>query len=105
VNIASARCYGDRRLALILVEEDFVLQRAAVSGPHDFHGLFRQALPFLDLAGMKCDPGDPLISSIVAPFFRTSRLNDLGEPLRTGPNFARAAILVPTHNPRAARGD
>src|SRR6266516_340032 len=46
------------RLALILVEEDFVLERAAVPGPHDLHGLFRQALPFLDLAGMKLDPCD-----------------------------------------------
>src|SRR4029450_8643045 len=47
-----------QRLALILVEEDFVLERAAVLGPHDLHGLFRKALPFLDLAGMKFDPCD-----------------------------------------------
>src|SRR5687767_2711665 len=47
-----------QRLGLILVEEDFVLERAAVPGPHDLHGLFRQALPFLDLAGMKFDPCD-----------------------------------------------
>src|SRR5262249_39516693 len=46
------------RLALILVEEDFVLERAAVPGPYDLHGLFRQAPPFLDLAGMKLDPCD-----------------------------------------------
>src|SRR5688572_28580960 len=45
-------------LALILVEEDFVLERAAVPGPHDLHGLFRQALPFLEFAGMKFDPCD-----------------------------------------------
>lgn len=56
------RCVGvavaleHHRLALILVEEDFVLERAAVPGSHDLHGLFRQALPFLDLAGMKFDP-------------------------------------------------
>src|SRR5205814_9571977 len=47
----------DRR-ALILVEEDFVLERAAVLGPHDLHGLFRQALPFFDLAGTKFYPCD-----------------------------------------------
>ena len=46
------------RFALILVEEDFVLERAAVLGPHDLHGLFCQALPFLDLARMKLDPCD-----------------------------------------------
>src|SRR5687768_14460094 len=46
------------RLGLILVEEDFVLERTAVPGPHDLHGLFRQSLPFLDLAGMKFDPCD-----------------------------------------------
>src|SRR5438105_4706930 len=45
-------------LALILVEEDFVLERAPVLGPHDLHGRFRQPLPFLDLAGMKFDPCD-----------------------------------------------
>jgi len=49
------------RLALILVEEDFVLQRAAVPGPHDLQSLLRQALPFLDLAGMKSDPCDSLL--------------------------------------------
>src|SRR6266513_2261379 len=45
-------------LAFILVEEDFVLERAPVLGPHDLHGRFRQALPFLDLAGMKFDTCD-----------------------------------------------
>lgn len=35
----------------ILIEEDFVLERAAVPGLQGLHGLFLQALPFLDLAG------------------------------------------------------
>src|SRR6266516_1562801 len=58
------RCVGvavaleHHRLALVLVEEDFVLERAPVLGPHDLHGRFRQALPFLDLTGMKLDPCD-----------------------------------------------
>ena len=47
-------------LALVLIEEDFVLERAAVLGPNHFHGLLRQPLPFLDLARVKFDPGDAL---------------------------------------------
>src|SRR5690348_15145370 len=46
------------RLALIFVEEDFVLERAGVLGPHDLHGLFRQALPLRELAGTKLYPCD-----------------------------------------------
>src|SRR4029078_1481447 len=65
------------RLALVRVEEDFVLQRAAILGPHDLHGFFRQALPFLDLAGMKsysCDSFDLVHWCSVSRF----RLNGFG---------------------------
>jgi len=46
------------RFGLILVEEDFVLERAGVLGSHDLHRFFREALPLLDLAGMELDPRD-----------------------------------------------
>ena len=46
------------RLALVRVEEDFVLERAFVLCPDDVHGLGRQALPFLQLAGEEFDAGD-----------------------------------------------
>ena len=48
------------RFTVVLVEEDFVLKRAAVPGPDHLHGLGRQALPFLHLAGVKLDTGDAL---------------------------------------------
>jgi hypothetical protein len=46
-------------------QRDFVLERAAVLGPDHFHGLLRQPLPFLELAGVKFHPAMPLISSIL----------------------------------------
>src|SRR5688572_15430084 len=58
LGVGVAVAFEHQRLGLILVEEDFVLKRAAVPGPHDLHGLFGEALPFLDLAGMKFDPCD-----------------------------------------------
>src|SRR5690242_21807716 len=48
----------DDGLALIRVEKDFVLERARVSGADDVHRLFRQALPFLQLAGEELDAGN-----------------------------------------------
>ena len=57
-SVGVAVALEDHRLALILVEEDFVLERAPVLGPHDLHGFFRQALPFLDLAGIEFDQCD-----------------------------------------------
>jgi hypothetical protein len=54
------------------LEEDFVLQRAAVPGPHALHGLFRQALQFLDLAGMKFDPCDSFHLVQCCSLFRSS---------------------------------
>lgn len=45
----------DDRLALVLVEEDLVLQRAGVLGPDDLHRFLAQALVLAELAG--ADPG------------------------------------------------
>src|SRR5262245_35919502 len=56
VGVAAALTHNS--LDLILVEEYFVLERAGVPGPHDLHGLLRQALPFLELTGMKFDSCD-----------------------------------------------
>src|SRR5438105_2479150 len=50
----------DDRLALVGVEEHFVLQGAWVSGSHDLHGLLSQALPLVQLAGVELDPCDAL---------------------------------------------
>src|SRR5687767_12874797 len=81
------------RLALILVEEDFVLERAAVPGPHDLHGLFRQALPFLELAGVKFDPRDSF--DLVHCCFLSKFDSMNWEPL-VRPQLRQAANPVPT---------
>src|SRR5688572_399049 len=83
-----------QRLGLILVEEDLVLKRAGVLGPHDLHGLFRQALPFLDLAGMKFDPCDAfdLVHCRSLSNFAAQRLESRLVPAW----LRRAAIPVPS---------
>src|SRR2546423_5506847 len=83
-------------LALILVEEDFVLERAPILGPHDLHGRLRQALPFLDLAGMKFDPCDSF-DLVHCCSFRGSRPNGLGAA-RVRPQFRETAISVPIYS-------
>jgi hypothetical protein len=46
------------RLALVRVEEDFVLERAAVLGADGVYRLLREALPFRKLGGEEFDAGD-----------------------------------------------
>ncbi len=48
----------DDALGLIFVEVDLILQRSGVFGPHDVHGLRRQALELLDLPLVKLEPSD-----------------------------------------------
>ncbi len=48
----------DHALGLVVVEVDVVLQRSAVLGPHDLHGLSGQAFELLDLALVELEPSD-----------------------------------------------
>src|SRR5688572_32219092 len=91
--VAVAVALEHHSLALILVEEDFVLHRAAVPGPHDLHGLFRQALPFLDLAGMKFDPCDSfdLVHCCSLSKFPAQRFVSRLVPALTSPGQPNAA--------------
>jgi hypothetical protein len=50
----------DDALGLIVVEENVVLQRAGVHGPHELHALSGQALELLELALVKREPTDTL---------------------------------------------
>src|SRR5207249_8915450 len=48
----------DHALGLIVVEVGVELQRSAVLGPHDLHGLSGQALVLLDLALVELEASD-----------------------------------------------
>src|SRR5262249_3552269 len=49
---------NDDALGLVVVEEDVVLQRPGVLGPHDLVGLSGQALEFVEPALVEPEPSD-----------------------------------------------
>lgn len=63
----------DDRLALIVVEEDLVLQRAGVLGADDLHRLFAQRLVFRQLARPDDCAGDALDLFHAASFSNGAR--------------------------------